>query len=119
MLGIIRERLAEPDAASGFILDGFPRNLAQAEALAAMLKGIGQPLDAVVLLEVDYAEIARRIAGRRTCPKCGTMFNVHDSAAGRRRIAELRRPPELVQRPDDNEATVVGGSQVYESRRGR
>src|ERR1700757_202079 len=57
VIGIIRERLKEPDAARGYVLDGFPRNLAQAQALEAMLRGIKAPLDAVVLFEVDYAEI--------------------------------------------------------------
>src|ERR1700728_279533 len=60
VLGIIRERLGEADAAHGFILDGFPRNLAQAQALQSMLAGIGAALDAVVLFEVDYAEIIKR-----------------------------------------------------------
>jgi adenylate kinase len=69
VLGIIRERLAERDAVNGFILDGFPRNLVQAQALRTMLAGIGAPLDAVVLFEVDYAEIINRISGRRSCPQ--------------------------------------------------
>jgi adenylate kinase len=69
MLGVIRERLAEPDAAKGFILDGFPRNLVQAAALEQLLAQIDQPLTRVVLMEVDYAELTRRIAGRRSCPK--------------------------------------------------
>ena len=77
---LIRERLGDEDARRGFVLDGFPRNQAQAQALAAMLQGIGQPLDAVVLFNVDYTEIARRISGRRSCPSCGTIYNVHDAA---------------------------------------
>ena len=79
VIGIIRERLGQPDAVAGYVLDGFPRNLAQARALAAMLAGINAPLDAVVAFVVDYAEIARRIAGRRSCPNCGSIFNVHDA----------------------------------------
>ena len=66
VLGILRERLAERDAAGGFILDGFPRNLVQAHALAAMLDAIAAPLNGVLLLEVDYAQIVKRISGRRT-----------------------------------------------------
>jgi adenylate kinase len=77
VLGILRERLAERDAAAGFILDGFPRNLAQAQALSAMLDAIGTPLNAVLLLEVDYAQIIKRISGRRTCQECGRVFNIH------------------------------------------
>ena len=115
VLGIIGERLADADAARGFVLDGFPRNLAQAEALASMLNSIGQPLDAVVLFEVDYAEIARRLAGRRTCPNCGTIYNVHDAATpGITRCRRCADAPLLTQRPDDNEQTVTRRLAVYD-----
>jgi adenylate kinase len=115
VLGIIRERLAESDAARGFVLDGFPRNLAQAEALASMLASIRQPLDAVVLFEVDYGEIARRIAGRRTCPQCGTIYNVHDAATpGITHCRNCAAAPQLTQRPDDNEQTVTRRLAVYD-----
>ena len=115
VLGIIRERLAEGDAALGFVLDGFPRNLAQAEALASMLASIRQPLDAVVLFEVDYGEIARRISGRRTCPKCGTIYNVHDAATPGITHCKTCVPPALLtQRPDDNEQTVTRRLAVYD-----
>jgi adenylate kinase len=115
VLGIIRERLAEADAAGGFVLDGFPRNLSQAQALAAMLDSIGKPLDAVVLFEVDYGEIARRIGGRRSCPNCGTIYNVLDAATAD--ITHCRNcapSPLLVQRPDDNEYTVKRRLAVYD-----
>lgn len=115
VLGIIRERLARPDAAPGFILDGFPRNLAQAQALSALLSTLGQPLDAVVLFEVDYAELIRRISGRRSCSLCGRVFNIYSSPPGTAphcdRCAD--RPP-LVQRKDDDEATVKQRLAVYE-----
>ena len=115
VLGIIRERLAERDAARGFVLDGFPRNLAQAEALASMLASIAQPLDAVVLFEVDYGEIARRISGRRTCPQCGTIYNVHDAATpGITHCRNCAAAPRLTQRPDDNEQTVTRRLAVYD-----
>jgi len=115
VLGIIRERLGQPDAAHGYVLDGFPRNQAQAEALAAMLAAIGQPLDAVVLFEVDYAEIARRISGRRSCPNCGAIFNVHDAATlGIARCTNCAAAPALTQRPDDNEQTVTRRLAVYD-----
>ena len=68
VLGMIRERLAEADAANGFILDGFPRNIVQAEALDQMLAEVGKPLTAVVQMDVPYAELTRRIAGRRVAP---------------------------------------------------
>jgi len=115
VLGIIRERLAEADAAAGFILDGFPRNLTQAQALALMLDAIKKPLDAVVLFEVDYAEIARRISGRRTCPNCGTIYNVHDAQTPDiTRCTRCADAPLLTQRPDDNEYTVTRRLAVYD-----
>jgi adenylate kinase len=115
VLGIIRERLADADTARGYVLDGFPRNLAQARALARMLEAIGKPLDAVVLMEVPYQQIVRRIAGRRTCPQCGAVYNVHDVPEGQPlRCTQGANHPPLVQRPDDNEATVSRRLEVYE-----
>jgi adenylate kinase len=115
VLGIIRERLAQPDAAAGYVLDGFPRNLAQAAALDEMLATIAQPLDAVVLFEVDYGEIARRISGRRSCPQCGAIYNVNDAATqGITHCPRCPGAPALVQRPDDNEATVTRRLAVYD-----
>ncbi len=116
VLGMIRERLADADAAAGYILDGFPRNIAQAEALDVMLKEVGKPLTAVVQMEVPYAELTRRIAGRRSCQNCGRVFNIYSMPVG----APLVCPscvgnPELYQRPDDNEETVVQRLKVYES----
>ncbi len=115
VIGIIRERLRQPDAAKGYVLDGFPRNLAQAGALSTMLVAIGAPLDAVVLFNVDYAEIARRISGRRSCPNCGTIFNVHDAATlGITHCTKCAPAPALTQRPDDNEQTVTRRLAVYD-----
>jgi adenylate kinase len=115
VLGIIRERLGERDAARGFILDGFPRNLAQAQALQTMLTGIGSALDAVVLFEVDYAEIIERISGRRSCPQCARVFNQPATEPGSpARCDQCADHPVLVQRPDDEEATVRRRLEVYE-----
>jgi adenylate kinase len=116
VLGMIRERLGDADTAGGFILDGFPRNIAQAEALDAMLQELGRPLTSVVQLEVPYADLTRRIAGRRSCQNCGRVFNIYSMPVG----APLVCPscvgnPELFQRPDDNEATVVERLKIYES----
>jgi adenylate kinase len=117
VLGMIRERLAEPDAQKGFILDGFPRNLAQARALDDMLRTLGKPLDAVVLMEVDYGELTRRISGRRSCPGCGKVFNVFTSPANpSERCPKTGAPHELYQRPDDNEATVTERLKVYDEK---
>jgi adenylate kinase len=117
VLAMIRERLAEPDAARGFILDGFPRNLAQARELDRMLAEIAQPLDAVIVMEVDRAELARRIAGRRTCRRCGRVFNVLTSPpAPAETCPATGGPHDLYQRPDDNEATVAERLRVYEEK---
>jgi adenylate kinase len=115
VLGILRERLAERDAAAGFILDGFPRNLAQAEALSSMLDAIGAPLNAVLLLEVDYAQIVKRISGRRTCQQCGRVFNIHTAPPGSPPHCDrCKDQPTLVQRRDDEEPTVRRRLEVYE-----
>ncbi len=116
VLGMIRERLAERDTRRGFILDGFPRNLAQAHALERLLESLGRPLDAVVQFEVGDAELVRRISGRRTCADCGRVFGL----SGTRPVAQRAElcpktgaPHRLTQRPDDNEATVGERLRVY------
>jgi adenylate kinase len=119
VLGIIAERLGAADVRQGFVLDGFPRNLEQATALDAMLEKLGQPLDLVVLMDVDRAELVRRISGRRTCRDCGRVFNV--SATGGGGAAADTCPTQggahrLFQRPDDNEHTVAERLKVYEEK---
>jgi adenylate kinase len=119
VLGMIRERLDEADTRRGFILDGFPRNLAQAHALERLLDSLGKPLDAVVQLEVDSAELARRISGRRTCADCGRVFNVltaPPSGKADETCPKTGAPHRLVQRPDDNEATVAERLRVYDEK---
>src|SRR5580698_4793058 len=118
VLGMIRERLGEPDTRRGFILDGFPRNLAQAHALDHLLEALKQPLDAVVQLEVDYGELVRRISGRRTCADCGRVFNLLTSppSGANLRCPVTGEPHRLVQRPDDNEATVSERLRVYDEK---
>jgi adenylate kinase len=116
VLGMIRERLADADVANGFILDGFPRNIAQAEALDAMLSEVGKPLTAVVQMDVPYAELTRRIAGRRSCQNCGRVYNIYSMPVGAALVCpNCPGNPPLYQRPDDNEATVVERLKVYES----
>ncbi len=118
VLGMIRERLGEPDTRKGFILDGFPRNLAQAHALDHLLEALKQPLDAVVQLEVDYGELVRRISGRRTCADCGRVFNLLTSppSGANLRCPVTGEPHRLAQRPDDNEATVSERLRVYDEK---
>jgi adenylate kinase len=116
MLGIIRERLARPDAARGFILDGFPRTIPQADGLAAILAELGKPIDAVVLLEIDADVLQQRMAGRRSCRRCGRVFHIvtNPPAPGERCTDGL--PHDLFQRPDDNEETVRQRLGVYRER---
>jgi adenylate kinase len=117
VLGMIQERLAQPGVAKGFILDGFPRNLSQAAALDELLTNVHQPLDVVVLMQVDNAELVRRIGGRRTCRNCGRVFNVFTSPPAPGEICpKTGAEHDLFQRPDDNEATVAERLKVYEEK---
>jgi adenylate kinase len=117
VLGMIKERLALPDAARGFILDGFPRNLSQAAALEGLLQQLGQPLDVVVQMQVDNDELVRRIGGRRTCRNCGRVFNVFTSPpAPGETCPKTGGAHDLFQRPDDNEATVADRLKVYDEK---
>ncbi|HUO82618.1 MAG TPA: adenylate kinase [Gammaproteobacteria bacterium] len=115
VLGIIRERLRRKDAAAGFVLDGFPRNETQAEALEAMLDALGQPLDCAVLLELDTDALLQRLTGRRSCTGCGRIYNVHTSPPARDGICD-HCGGSLERRADDNEETVRNRLQVYRSR---
>jgi adenylate kinase len=116
VLGLIRERLARPDAARGFILDGFPRNSEQAEALERLLTSIGQPLDTVVLLDVERELLHKRLTGRRTCRTCGRVFNIYFSPPGTPPHCDrCDDKPELFQRPDDREDVIEKRLEVYEA----
>src|SRR3974390_3451247 len=79
VLGMIRERISRPDAANGFIFDGFPRNIPRAEALQKMLASLGTPLDSVVLMNIDLGVLFKRLTGRRICQDCGKVFNIYTS----------------------------------------
>ena len=114
VLGIIEERLKEPDAFYGFILDGFPRNIPQAEALDNMLNTIYQPLEKTVLIDVDFDDLMRRLTGRRTCADCGQMYNIYTSPPI---LAEVCNEcgGKLIQRADDNKETIGHRLKVYSS----
>ena len=116
MLGIICERLARPDVKRGFILDGFPRTIGQAEGLAALLDDLGQPLDAVVLFEIDSVVLEKRLAGRRTCRRCGRVFHVDSNPPRPGELCNDGKPHDLFQRPDDDEKTVRERLAVYRER---
>jgi adenylate kinase len=112
IIGLVRERLREPDCAGGYILDGFPRTIAQAEALQATLDALGQRLDHVLCLEVPDEDVVARIAGRRTCRACGAMYHVRFSPP----TVEGRCDKcggETYQRDDDREGTVRQRLTVY------
>jgi adenylate kinase len=112
VLGIIAERLAQDDCADGFILDGYPRNLQQAKDLEPVLEQIGQSLDAAVLLDVDLDILMKRLTGRRTCSRTGKLLNIHFSSQ-EDIDAVTAGGGELVQRADDNEATIANRLKVY------
>jgi adenylate kinase len=113
VLGLIRDRLRKPDAARGFILDGFPRNIDQANSLNALLQELGQPIDTVLLLEVRRETLMQRLAGRRTCPTCGTVYNIHSLPPG---VSTCSRDgAQLYQRPDDKEDVVAKRLEVYQT----
>ena len=116
MLGIIRERLARPDAARGFILDGFPRTIPQADGLSALLAEIRQPIDAVVLLDIDSEVLQQRMAGRRSCRRCGRVFHIVTNPPAPGDRCSDGQPHDLFQRPDDNDDTVRNRLMVYTER---
>jgi adenylate kinase len=109
---LIEDRLNEPDAASGFILDGFPRSLPQAELLDAMLTRRGRRIDRALAMMVPDAEIVKRISGRRTCRNCQTMYNVALDPPRQSGVCE-KCGGELYQREDDSEQTVQHRLNVY------
>jgi adenylate kinase len=115
MLDIIRDRVAQPDAKAGFILDGFPRTQTQAEALTKLMIDLGTPLDAVVLFEVGDEELVRRISGRRTCSLCNKVFNIHTAPPPSPATDCVPDSAEhqLFQRKDDEEGTVAERLRVY------
>jgi adenylate kinase len=114
MLDLVRERLAQPDAQNGFLLDGFPRTVAQADGLDRILVGQGAKLDRVISLDVAAHELIKRLTARWSCAKCGAIYNL------------ISQPPRLVgicdacgtaleQRPDDRRETVENRLRVYEN----
>ncbi len=112
VLGIISERLSQPDAQDGFILDGFPRTTQQALDLDELLDQIGTPLDTAVLMDVDFDILMKRLTGRRTCSLTGKLLNVHFSS--QEEMDECTNAGgELIQREDDNEETIGNRLEVY------
>ena len=115
VLGIIRERIGQPDAENGFILDGFPRTTQQALDLEDLLDELGTPLDKAVLLDIDFDVLMKRLTGRRTCSLTGKLLNVYFSSQDEI-DACTNAGGELVQRVDDNEETISNRLDVYHER---
>ena len=109
---VILGLVGEAAASGNNVFDGFPRTTVQAEALDALLAESGQRIDAVVLVNVPDELIVRRIAGRRSCPKCGAVYNVHFQAPAQAGVCD-KCGSELTQRADDTEETVQRRLQVY------
>lgn len=114
ILGIMKERLAAADCQNGFILDGFPRTIAQAEGLEVMLNGMNKKLESVVAFAVEDKELIERLTGRRVCQACGASFHVafnKPKAEGKCDYCGA----ELIQRKDDNVETVTNRLEVYKN----
>jgi adenylate kinase len=111
-IDMVRDRLAEPDAADGFLLDGFPRTVPQAEVLDQMLADLGTSLDVVLELVVDDDEVVRRLSGRRTCRGCGKIWHIEFDATSAEGVCD-RCGGELFQRDDDKAETVTERLKVY------
>ena len=104
-IGLVKERLSQPDCAAGFLLDGFPRTLPQAEALNEIAKSISRPIEAVINLDCDNEELVRRISGRRVCKNCGAPYHVETMKPKVEGVCDLCGGP-LFQRKDDNEEAL-------------
>ena len=112
VIGIVEDRLRAADAQKGFILDGFPRTIPQAQALQSALDRAGRKLTAVIALEVPEAELVERISGRRSCPQCGAAYHVVNQPPKRAGFCD-RDDTGLVQREDDKEDRVKARLRVY------
>ena len=109
---MVRDRIAQPDAKEGWLLDGFPRNVAQAEELDRILVELGAPLSVVLDLDVDFDEVVKRLSGRRTCKSCGHVWHLEYDPPAVAGICD-RDKGELFQRDDDKPDTVRHRLEVY------
>ncbi len=112
IIGMMENRIKQDDCKNGFILDGFPRTVAQAEAFDEMLKKNGLELDKVLLIDVPEEEIIERLTGRRVCPSCGAVYHIKNNPPKKEGICD-QCGSELVQRDDDKEEVVRNRLEVY------
>ena len=112
VLGMVEERLKQDDCKKGYILDGFPRNTAQAEALDKMLASLDMSLDAALSVDVPFEDLMKRLTGRRTCKSCGQMYNIHFKPPQKEGACD-KCSGELFQRDDDKEETIKKRLDVY------
>ena len=112
VVGMVKERLTQPDAQNGFILDGFPRTVPQAEALDKMLASVGRAITKVVSIEVPDQEVVVRLSGRRTCKNCGAMYHVKFSPSKKEGVCD-KCGGETYQRSDDNAETIKSRLKVF------
>ncbi|GBE58415.1 adenylate kinase [bacterium BMS3Abin01] len=113
VLGMVQERIKQDDCKEGYILDGFPRNTVQAEALDKMLAELGMSLDAALSVEVPTEDLMKRLTGRRTCAGCNQMYNIHFQAPAEEGKCD-KCSGELFQRDDDKEETITKRLEVYQ-----
>jgi adenylate kinase len=112
LIGLIKNRLNEPDCKTGYLLDGYPRTIPQADALNTILEEIGKPLDVVINIEVLDDELVQRLSGRRTCPKCGESYHVVFNPPQKQGICDVCGS-QLYQRDDDQEEVIRQRLAVY------
>ena len=112
VLGMVEERLKQDDCKKGYILDGFPRNTSQAEALDKMLSALNMSLDAALSVDVPFEDLMKRLTGRRTCKACGQMYNIYSSASKKEGVCD-KCGGALFQRDDDKEETIKKRLEVY------
>jgi adenylate kinase len=114
VIGLVKERIAQDDCKKGYILDGFPRNTAQAEVLDKVLAEMGAPLDTALSVDVEKDVLMKRLTGRRTCRKCQQMYNIYFSLPKKEGVCD-KCGGELFQRDDDKEETIKKRLDVYDA----
>jgi adenylate kinase len=114
VLGLVEDRLKKDDCKRGYILDGFPRNTAQAEALDKMLGSLGMPISTALSVDIPKDDLMKRLTGRRTCKGCGQMYNIYFSSSKKEGVCD-KCSGELYQRDDDKEETIKRRLDVYDA----